>query len=310
MDVKLLTQSRNLITRRGEVIFPAYLPVTTFGKKYPLDQLIRPYLSRLAQGVMVSYYYAKQMPLELIPKVPIFVDSGGFVSLFKGVKVCTKNRLGVIEISGDSGVEVIHPKEVLELQEMIADVGFTLDFPIPPSMSLKDAKKHQKLTIANAHWAVENRRRRDLPLYACIQAWDAQSARTCAKEYVQCGFEGIAIGGLVPRSRDLELVLAIVEAVREEIGGLPLHVFGLGHPAMVRRLFAVGVDSVDSSSYVKYAVDGKLWSDSQFQLTNPSPTDRLNLALYNLAIATGQTLPLSFTEKMFQFVRDKAKVCN
>jgi len=310
MDGKSLTKSRSLITRRGEVIFPAYLPVTTFGKKYPLDQLIRPYLPRLAQGVMVSYYYAKQMSLELLPKVPLFVDSGGFVSLFKDVKIRAKNQLGIIEMNRDSGLEIIHPKEVLELQEAIADVGFTLDFPIPPNMPSTEAKQRQKLTIANAHWALANRRRRDLPLYACIQAWDAQSARTCAKEYAHCGFDGVAIGGLVPRSRNLELVLAIVEAVREEVGELPLHVFGLGHPAMVRRLFEVGVDSVDSSSYVKYAVDGKLWSDSQFELTNPSPTDRLNLALYNLAIATGQTLPLSFTEKMFQFVRDKAKVCN
>ena len=307
MDEPLLVKFRCLKTRRGEVPFPAYIPVTTFGDKYPLDKLIRPYLPRLSPAVMVSYYYAKQMSPELLPRVPIFLDSGGFVSLFEGVKVHTKNKLGVIEISGDKGVETIHPKDVLELQEAIADVGFTLDFPISPNMNLKEAHKRQKLTILNAHWALANRRRRDLPLYACVQAWDGVSAKRCVKEYLDCGFDGIAIGGLVPRSKNLMLVLEIVEAVKQEIGELPLHVFGLGHPVIIQRLYAAGVDSVDSSSYVRYAADGKLWSDSHFKLNNPTPTDRLHLALYNLAIATGKTLPLMVTEKMFGFVRYELK---
>lgn len=45
-------------------------------------------------------------------------------------------------------------------QEAIADVGFTLDFPIPPELEKQEAIKRQNLTIANAHWALSNRRRR------------------------------------------------------------------------------------------------------------------------------------------------------
>ena len=60
-------------------------------------------------------------------------------------------------------------------EQASADVTFSLDFPIPPSMELKEARKRQRLTIANAHWALENRRRRDLPLYVVVQAWDADS---------------------------------------------------------------------------------------------------------------------------------------
>jgi hypothetical protein len=40
---------------------------------------------------------------------------------------------------------------------------------------------------------------------------------------------------MVPRSQNLPLVLAIVEAVRQEIGQLPLHVFGLGNLEVVGR---------------------------------------------------------------------------
>src|SRR5580698_4444822 len=47
-----------LKTPSGLIPLPSYIPVTTFGKKYPLDNLIRPYLPRLAKAVMVSWHYA------------------------------------------------------------------------------------------------------------------------------------------------------------------------------------------------------------------------------------------------------------
>ncbi|MGD1853909.1 MAG: tRNA-guanine transglycosylase [Leptolyngbyaceae cyanobacterium] len=294
---------RSLKTRRGELSFPAYVPVTTFGKKYPLDDLIRPYLHRLAPAAMVSYYYAQEMSPETSLRLPTLVDSGGFAALFEGSRLRQQKGLGVLEINRDDRTEQLHPKTVLEFQEEIADVAFTLDFPIPPELDTKEAKRRQRLTIANAHWALDNRRRRDLPLYACVQAGDVESARSCAKQYANGGFEGIAIGGLVPRARNLELVLGIVRAVREEIGDLPLHVLGLGHPNSLTQLFEAGVDSVDSSSYVRYAASGKLWGQSHQRIEEPTPTDRLHLALCNLATATGKTLPLSSSQMLFSTLR-------
>ena len=51
----------SLKTTKGEIPFPAYIPVTTYGSKYPLDKLIQPYLPRLAPAIMVSHYYAQEM---------------------------------------------------------------------------------------------------------------------------------------------------------------------------------------------------------------------------------------------------------
>ena len=31
---------RSLMTRKGAIRFPAYIPVTTFGERYPLDRLL------------------------------------------------------------------------------------------------------------------------------------------------------------------------------------------------------------------------------------------------------------------------------
>ena len=223
----------------------------------------------------------------------MLVDSGGFASLFKNARLVSSGKLGAIEIYTDDGVELVHPRDVLDHQERVGDVAFTLDFPVPPGMEGPEARHRKNLTIANAHWALANRRRRNLPLYAVVQGWDAESSRTCALTYRNAGFDGIAIGGLVPRARDIDTILTVVRAVRDTLPDVPLHVLGLGKPQIVETLYRAGVDSVDSSSYVKLAADGRLWSTPDMQLKDASTTDRLHMSLCNLAIAAGQALPLS-----------------
>lgn len=283
--------ARELKTRAGTVTFPAFVPVTTFGSEFPLDPLVRPYLCRLAPAALVSYPYA-QAPAPAL-RVPLYVDSGGFAGLQPGARIEEEYDLGVVVTPKEDGGELrITPQGVLDLQERIADVAFTLDFPIPPGTERAEADRRLRLSMANATWAIQNRRRRDLPLYAGVQGLDVEDYRRAAKALAAMPFEGFAIGGLVPRARDADLVLAIVAAVRAEVGTRPLHAFGLGSPEMLSRIFAAGVDSSDSSSYLRLAAEGKRWGSSDV-LADPSPSERLNLALCNLAAATGRAVPLS-----------------
>jgi helicase len=233
------------------------------------------------------------------PSTPLLIDSGGFASLFQNARVERNGELGLLEIMSEGEVETLHPREVLEFQEQYADVAFTLDFPILSSMALGEARRRQELTIANARWALENRRRKDLLLYACIQGWDVESYRTCASAYALLGFDGIAIGGLVPRIGNFDEVLKIIDAVRCAVTGKPLHVFGLGKPGIVDVLFRRGVQSVDSSAYVRLAADGRLWGQPTVSLPDASPSERLHLALCNLAMATQRALPLSASHLLF-----------
>jgi len=287
----------SLITAHGPIRLPAYVPVTTFGDKYPLDDLVRPYLPRLAHAAMVSFHYAKQMRER--PSLPLLVDSGGFASLFQNAVVRKIGGLGVLETTTDGKKETLHPRDVLDFQEQHADVAFTLDFPVPPAMSNREGRRRLSLTVANARWAIENRRRKDMLLFACVQGWDVDSYATCAKAYSKLTFDGIAIGGLVPRVRDFPQVLRIIEAVRAAVPDKPLHVFGLGKPGIVEVLFKNGVQSVDSSSYVKLAADGRFWGQTSLHLPDASPTERLHLALCNLAVAAQRTLPLSASHLVF-----------
>lgn len=278
-----------LITRRGELKLPSFFPVTTFGNKYPLDRLIRPYLPRLCQGVLVSHHYASHLddnPGEH-PGVPLFIDSGGFALLFNGSSVSKLD--GAFGISTHGG-DHITPSQVLERQMRHAEIGATLDFPIPPSCESKAERDLRfEATLTNAEWALRNNRRTDLQLYASLQCWDAASAREAARAYSQMRhhnrpFAGIAVGGMVPRLRDSEYVRSIIEAVRTEWSG-PIHIFGVGSPNMVRNCLMWGANSTDSSSYVKYAADGRSLNPRmpkvpEAQLT---PLGRMQLALRNLA---------------------------
>jgi helicase len=289
--VALADTSRFLETPSGRIDFPAYIPVTTFGDRYPLDKLIQPYLPRLAKAVMVSHHYAKEMKHR--PRLPVLIDSGGFAALFEGSRILEENGLGVLEVNLGESPERLTPLEVLEFQEERADVAFTLDFPIPPGTEQTESEKRQRLSIANAIWAIRNRRRKEMCLYACIQAWDEESATHCARQLVDHPFDGFAIGGLVPRAKNWDLIEGIVSAVQVELDGRPLHVFGLGKPEISQKLFAMGVDSVDSSSYVKMAADGRKWSDPAFRLEDASTPELLRLAIENLVTATSAPLPLS-----------------
>ena len=278
-----------LNTRRGSIRLPAFFPVTTFGERYPLDRLIRPYLPRLSQCILVSHHYAEALDTEpnQHPGTPLFIDSGGFALLFEGASVTKSSGLFSITTNGGGSVT---PDQVLERQMRHAEIGATLDFPIPPSCdTMQERKLRFDATITNAEWALKNNRRSDLHLFASLQCWDVDSAREATRVYAKLEyhgrrFTGIAIGGMVPRLRDPDYVRGIIEAVRAEWSGA-IHVFGVGSPAMVRNCLDWGADSTDSSSYVKYAADGRslnprLPKIPENQLT---PLGRMQLALRNLA---------------------------
>ena len=280
---------RQLITAHGAITFPAYIPVVTFGERLPLDRRIRPFLPRIYQvsgghtAVLGADFYVRQMQPHERPPLPFLVDSGAFVALLPGARIVEEDGLGCIQ-RGELDTELLHPASVLALQQSCADVGFTLDIPIPPGLPLDEARRRQRLTIVNARWALHQPRPAGLRLFAVVQGWDAMSYGACAASVMDLAPDGIAIGGLVPRLARPDEVEAIVGAVRAASGSLPVHALGVGSPEMARRVIAAGADSVDSSSYVRSAVEGKRW-DCDAVVVEPSETERLGLALANLGTA-------------------------
>jgi helicase len=201
---------------------------------------------------MASYHYAKMMIKR--PDGVLFVDSGGFASLFKGAEY---EKCGPFTAIRTRDGDLISPPEVLAFQEEHANIGATVDFLIPPDCPSDEAARRLQLTVDNAVWAIKHRKNPALALYASVQAWDAESAVKAVRTLASYPFAGFALGGMVPRIRRSAEIIEIVRAIRTIDSARPLHVFGIGSPELIADLFREGVDSVDSSSYVRAAADGK-----------------------------------------------------
>lgn len=285
-----------MTTTTPAVRLPAYLPVTTYGSKHPLDRLIRPFLGRFAPMLMVSYHYARQIdePLAL----PVFVDSGGFAAMLPDSEVIEDAQgLGHIRRTGEDSEEDVSPQAVLALQLQHAAWGATLDFPVSPALASDELERERRmrLTLANAAWALRQPRPADFTLFGCVQGWDLPSYVACAQRLLTMGFDHLALGGFVPRLAQREMLRQIVAEVRLLLPahGM-LHVFGVGAPEFAREVFGAGATSVDSSAYVRAAASGKRWDGQPWDTAHPSALERAHAALANLrygAQASGAAMP-------------------
>ncbi len=79
------------------------------------------------------------------------------------------------------------------------------------------------------------------------------------------GGEYYPIGGIVPlmeRYRYEDVVNIIINSRKGLKTSSVVHAFGAGHPMFFPILFLSGVDLVDSSSYIKYAREGRILTDT------------------------------------------------
>lgn len=199
-----------ITTKHGMIHLPTFMPVTTFGDKYPLDKMVQPYLKRMSDCLMVSHFYAQQMKKR--PEMPIFIDSGGFASLFEGSEIVEHEEYACIKTKeGDE----INPVDVLQFQMKHADLGATLDFIIPPGTEESEALSRQKLTIQNALFVKKQAQKDEFMLYASLQCWDEQSARHWPREYMQKQVlkELLSAGWfLMPRTRNILKAQCVLSA--------------------------------------------------------------------------------------------------
>ena len=59
---------------------------------------------------------------------------------------------GFIEVLGKKRTERTSAEDVLRLQEMVADIGYTLDAIVTPNTLSSDAYRRTDFTIRNARW--------------------------------------------------------------------------------------------------------------------------------------------------------------
>jgi 7-cyano-7-deazaguanine tRNA-ribosyltransferase len=240
-----------LTTPHGDIETPTLLPVIN-----PHDQLIPAQdMAKLfgAQGVITNSYIiykSKTLKDEAVKhgvhKIidyngPVMTDSGTF-QLYTYGKV------------------VVEPKDIIEFQKQIKpDLGTILDVFGSTDRTLEEAQEDVSATLTRAKEAVEIAD--SLPLAGTIQGGKYPELRTkCAVELSKLPFAMHPIGGVVPfmgeyKFKDLvQIILACKKGLNP---ARPVHLFGAGHPMVFPLAVAMGCDTFDSASYVKYALDNR-----------------------------------------------------
>lgn len=252
-----------------------FVPVTTFlldESRFKLDPFIRPFLFRFSPIALVSFLYAESLKRS---DISLFLDSGGFAGALDGARFQEyDDRIELV--LGDE--TTIRPDDILNLAETTPQIKIvaSLDCFIPPELELEEAQRRLNWGLRNVRFMIERRQRSDLQIFGSLQAWNYQSAEAGAIALREMGVNGIALGGMVPRVKRPEF-WEIVQGAIAGAGELPVHVFGMGAPDVVERLFKLGVWSVDSAGYIRQSASARYWhpGDRTYvdvnQLSDPLP---------------------------------------
>ena len=141
------------------------------------------------------------------------------------------------------------------------DLGTSVDH-IPISSISKTKQRHRmKLTAeyAKEFLAIHRKHNYQFDPVGSIQGITPKHYAKFASEYVEWGYEHIALGGLVRRkdSEILEIVAAVREALQKQTRGkdenIWVHLFGILRPNLQPIFRHLGVSSFDSASYLRKA---------------------------------------------------------
>lgn len=207
----------------------------------------------------------------------LFADSGGFKLLFNS------------EVSTEQFGVRPTPQSILELQLRYgADIVASLDYPLPPNTPPAEDRSRTQKSRANAlelMRLLETVQTDRIPFpYLAVHGQTPSAIRRYVRYLLERlhkeGFTrpfGLAIGSLVPRRSNYEIVVALIHAVKDEVQrnpsfdpmAIPIHVFGVTRD-MIPVLAYLGVDTFDSSSHVQSAramdyYDPETWRPLDFE---------------------------------------------
>ena len=239
-------------TPHGAVTTPTLMPVVNPNLLTIMPQAMK---EKFGASMLITNSYVlhkhealrKQALGEGVHKVlgwdgPVMTDSGTFQ----------------MYVYGDVQVG---PEEIVDFQSGIGvDVATCLDLFVTPDMDRHAAEAAVKTTLERTQAAVAHKGRS--LLNATVQGGVHLDLRkACAHAYRTMEVDYHTIGGVV-LVMERQMYPELVDMVLWSQSGLrkdrPLHLFGAGHPLVFPLAVALGCDLFDSSSYAKYAKDGRM----------------------------------------------------
>lgn len=276
-----------LKTKSGTVQTPLFMPIATRGA---VKTILPEEIEKIGFEVVLgnTYHLWLKPGTELIKKYPgglhgfmnwnksILTDSGGFqiFSLGERAKVnfgksgVELTEKGVYFTNHENGDKYfMRPEDSIQIQlDLDTDIIMCLDECPPYPCSHQQAKKSLELT---SRWAkrckeyfdlkTKNRKKKPL-LFGIVQGSNYEDLRVqSAKELVEIGFDGYAIGGVAvgePREKLAEILKWTLPYLPAD---KPRYLMGLGRPEeLVAGVFS-GVDMFDCVIPTREGRHGRLF---------------------------------------------------
>ena len=267
-DLSSKARLGRLITRRGAIDTPMFMPVGTQGTVKALDP--RELKDLGAQIILSNTYHLCVRPgLEILRKMgglhrfmgwpyPILTDSGGY-QVFSLAKIRKIKPDGVEFRSHLDGAPFfLGPKEAMEIQAVIdSDIAMVLDECPAHGCTAKAAHGAVERTIRWAEQCRQQPRPTGQLVFGIVQGGVNPGLREqCARALVALDFDGYAIGGVSVGEPEPEMMRAVeltepflpVDQVR--------YAMGLGTPPQIVELVARGVDLFDCVLPTRIARNG------------------------------------------------------
>ena len=244
----MLYRQRKLDTPHGKLQTPVLFPVSNIGKRSSdntpeyTDSIpdlstamvnARAIRNRQAQWDRLQNGATLREEMGVADDTVIFADSGGYD--FHDKEIDTT------------------PAKTLETQRQLgADIFGTVDAPL--SRDNRQATNQQRISRSiDLALQASDAHEGDETLLASVHGYDPKTVQNTIRHLERNGeFDGYAVGSLVPIRTDYEKVTKIILAARRATDK-HLHVYGLGGITYQPLLLYIGVDSFDSSAFIRSA---------------------------------------------------------
>ncbi len=244
----MLYRQRTLETPHGSVETPILFPVRNVGKRSTdnTPEYVKS-IPDLSTGMVNTRAIRQRTPqwdritdgsslrdeMGVPQSTVLFADSGGFDFASESVDIT--------------------PEEVIETQRAIgADIFGTVDLPL--SRDNRAAKNHQRVKQSTEFaLRASDIHDGDELLFASVHGYDPETVRNNLRHLERHGeFDGYALGSMVPIRTDYKKVTKLILAARTTTDK-HLHVYGLGGLLYQPLLMYLGVDSFDSTAFIRSA---------------------------------------------------------
>ncbi|MFH0951968.1 MAG: tRNA guanosine(34) transglycosylase Tgt [Patescibacteria group bacterium] len=258
-------------TVHGSFSTPAFMPIATKGA---VKTLAASDLKELPANIILSntYHLWLRPGLSVIKKAgglhrfmnwpgPILTDSGGFqvFSLAHARKVTNGGVVFKDDVEGKR--RLLTPEKAVAIQETLgSDIAMALDDLVGYPAKTGELKKAVDLTTSWAERSKKARKKKSMKLFGIIQGGTNKVLRQQhAKEIVNIGFDGYAVGGLAVGEPPAKLFKVLDWVVPLLPHDKPRYLMGIGKPEQIVQAVNKGIDMFDCVIPTRNARHGLLY---------------------------------------------------